>query len=59
VRACSAASSTLMCERVARRHHHRVHLVGAERIDRDGQRQRRVDAAREAHDDAGEAVLVT
>jgi hypothetical protein len=43
--------------RVGRRHHHRAHLVGAERIDRDRQRQRRIDAARQADDRAREAVL--
>ena len=43
--------------RVARRHHHRVHAIGAERIDGDRQRQRRIDAAGQPEHDAGEAML--
>ena len=43
---------------VARGHGHRVHAVCAERIDRDAQCQRRVDASGQAHDHAGKTVLV-
>ena len=35
-----------------------MHAIRAERIDGNRQRQRRVDAARKSHRDAGEAVLV-
>ena len=42
---------------VGRGHHHRPHLVGAQRIDGNGRGQRRIDAARHPDDDAGEAVL--
>ena len=44
--------------RVARRHGDAVHVLGAERVDGDGGDERRVDAAREADDHVGEAVLV-
>ena len=43
--------------RVGRRHHHAAHLVGAERVDRDGEHERRIDAAGQADDDARKAVL--
>ena len=43
---------------VARRHHHRVHPLRPQRVDRDRGRERGIDAAREAQHDAGEAVLV-
>ena len=39
------------------RHHHAPHLVGAERVDRDGGGQRAVDPARHAEDDAGKAIV--
>ena len=42
---------------VRRRHHHRAHLVGAQRIDRNGQHQRRVNAARQTQQRAGKAVF--
>jgi len=42
---------------VARRHHHRLDLVGTERIHRDGQRHRRVDAAAQAEQHPGETAL--
>ena len=42
---------------VGRGHHHGADLVGAERVDRDGQHQGRVDAARQTDDGAGEAVF--
>ncbi len=42
---------------VGRGHHHRADLVLAQCIDRDGQHQRRVDAARQAQDGARKAVL--
>ena len=35
---------------VPRRHHHHLHAIRAQRIDRDRQRQRRIDAAGQAHD---------
>jgi hypothetical protein len=44
--------------RVRRRHHHRAHALGPERIAGDGERQRRVDAAGEPEQRAGKAVLV-
>ena len=40
-----------------RRHHHAAHPLGTQRVDRDGQRQRRIDAAGQADDGAGKAVL--
>ena len=40
-----------------RRHHDGAHLVGAQRIDGDGQGQRGIDAARHADQHAREAVL--
>ena len=43
--------------RVARRQHHAVHVLGAERVDRDRGDERRVDPAREADQHVGEAVL--
>ena len=43
--------------RVARRHRHAVHPLGAERLDAQRRRQRRVDAARQADHDVAEAVL--
>jgi hypothetical protein len=43
--------------RVGRRHHHRAHPVGAQRIHRNRQHQRRIDAARQAQDGARKAVL--
>ena len=52
-----AASSMAHLRRVARRHHHGVHAIGAERVDGDRERERRIDAARQAEHDAGEAVL--
>ena len=42
----------------ARGHHHAPDPVGAQRIDRDGGGQCRIDATRQAQDDAGEAVAV-
>jgi len=42
---------------VARGHHHRVHAFGADGIHGNRQRQRRVDAARESHDDAGKIMF--
>ncbi len=42
---------------VAVRHHHRLHLPGAEGVHGDGQGQRRIDAAGEAEHHALEAVL--
>jgi hypothetical protein len=42
---------------VGRRHHHRAHLVGAQRIDGDGQRERRIDAAGQADQRAGKPFL--
>ena len=43
--------------RVARRHDDAEHPVGAQRIDGDGGRQRRIDAAGKPDEHAGEAVL--
>ena len=43
--------------RVARRHEHPVHPLGAERVDSDGGHQRRVDPTREADHHLAEAVL--
>ena len=43
--------------RVGRRHHHRAHAIGAERIHRHRQYQRRIDAAGQADDRARETVL--
>jgi hypothetical protein len=38
-------------------HHDRAHALGTERVDGDGQRQRRIDTSRQADDRAREAVL--
>ena len=43
---------------IARRHRHRMHPLGAERIDGDAQGQRRIDAPGESQDDPRKAVLV-
>ncbi len=56
--ACSAASSLLILRGIARGHRHRMHALGAQRIDRDAQRQRRIDAAGESQHHARKAVLV-
>ena len=53
--ASATASATLPCARVARRQHHAVHVLGAERVDRDRGDERRVDAAREADEHVGES----
>ena len=45
------------CRRVAVRQHHAVHLIGAERIDRDRRAERGIDAAGNAEQHAGKAVL--
>ena len=42
---------------VIRRHHHRVHLVRAQRIGRDRQRQRRIDATRQPQVHTLETIL--
>ena len=44
--------------RIRRRHHHRPHARRAERVDRQRERQRRIDAAAEAQQHAGKAVLL-
>ena len=43
---------------VVGRHHHRVHALGAERVDDDREHQRRIHAAREPEQHAGKFVLV-
>ena len=44
--------------RIFRRQHHAPHALRPQRVHRNRRRQRRVDAARHAQHDAGEAVLV-
>ena len=43
---------------IARRQHHRRDLVGAKRIDRQRQRQRRIDAAGQPKQHAGKVIFV-
>ncbi|MGY4332076.1 hypothetical protein ACVWWG_006493 [Bradyrhizobium sp. LB7.2] len=45
------------CRSVAVRQHHTVHLIGAERIDRDCRAEGRVDAAGDTEQHTGKAVL--
>ena len=52
-----AASSSETCAVKPERQHHAANLIGAERIDRDRRTQRGIDAAGNAEQHAGKAVL--
>ena len=53
----AAARRRACLRRVARRHRHAMHAVGAECLDRERHDERRVDATRDADDDVAEPVL--
>src|SRR4029453_18062334 len=50
--------ATRLFRRVTGGHREGVNAIRAERLDRQCERQRRVDPARDAHDDLGEPVLL-